>query len=228
MKKRYDGGILADAATKSRGGSVISIGKRWRAAGRGDFEPRALGMPRAGVLPPRQFAPGWLRGCAAARPGEPPAAASGRTARAPLQDGGVASPGERPELERRGPGCRRYGARGRSGYRGRWVNPARVGDLRQFCAGYRAPLCSWLCVPLLPRKAQDGAPAAVRRQCWRSQPPRSGAASVASGALAPRLKLDVLKPECSLAFFLPVKRFVGFCERQDFAQFDLLGTPFEA
>lgn len=43
-----------------------------------------------------------------------------------------------------------------------------------------------------------------------------------------RLKLDELKPECSLAFFLPVKGFVGFCERQDFAQFDLLGTPFEA
>lgn len=31
-----------------------------------------------------------------------------------------------------------------------------------------------------------------------------------------------------MPFFLSVEWFVGFCERQDFAQFDLLGTPFEA
>ena len=81
---------------------------RWvgeRAAGAGRATCR--GVAPAAIRP--RVAPG---GGAAARPGEPPAAASGRTARAPLLDGGVASPGERPELERRGPGCRRYGAPG--------------------------------------------------------------------------------------------------------------------
>ena len=43
-----------------------------------------------------------------------------------------------------------------------------------------------------------------------------------------RLELDELKPECSLAFFLPVKGLVRLSERQYFAKFDLLVAPLEA
>ena len=160
-------GVKAATGGRTRSGAATAAERSApRSPGRGGRNGRAEGE--------RIGAAGWAQ-------------APRREPRPPLGSGSSEPPGERPDAERRGPGCPRQGHRGRSGYYRSWVNPARVGALRQFCAGYRASPalgCGWLSASLRGGwRGGQGCPAGQpQKRCPTgrappnagvSQPPRS-------------------------------------------------------